>query len=110
MKLKTIVPFLAILIVLIAYPFLINGDGMMKQSVTDIIRLQKKKKMKEFFYKVGFVGNERVVLFVMILAYNSLPRMSALYIWTFTPLMMVLQAVLSGIYQQSRPFWQTNEI
>ena len=37
MKLKTILPFIFILVVLIAYPFI--NDGMMDQSLIDIQRL-----------------------------------------------------------------------
>lgn len=88
MKAQLIIAYILILIVLVAYPFI--NEGMAEQSIKDIVRMQQKKKMKEFFYKFGFVGNDRVILLIMVLAFNSLPRMSSLYIWTFTPLMIIL--------------------
>ena len=72
--------------------------------------MQKKKRMKQFFLQISFISKVVVVPVTLLLSFNLVNRMSALYIWMSTGFVIYLTFILKSIYQEERPYWKDNQI
>ena len=87
----------SLFITLVSYP--IWREKMMTQSMEDIPVMQENEKLRGLFTAVDISADEVIFILVLIIAFNTLPKCNALYIWSSYGLTYFSQAAISYLFK-----------
>ena len=85
-------------------------NSLYEASLVDQPKMQKHKKLHNFFTLISEGAEWYVHLIGGALMFNLVPKASALYIYTSYYCMDFMKNLLKSWYGEPRPFWISNEI
>lgn len=50
------------------------------------------------------LAHENVILIILIICFNSMPKMKSFYLWVAVPTVIYMQAIISDLYKFPKPF------
>lgn len=59
---------------------------------------------------VEYLSRDEMLFGLVVIFFNFIPKMNALYLWCSTSILMHFQGYLQMIYQSPRPYWVSEEI
>ena len=105
---KTLIISLIILVLaFMLEPF--YRDYLFHRSLNEIPSMQTKKRLYGFFKNTSLLATF-IVSLSLILLFNLVNRMSCLYIWMSTSLVIYLSYLLKMGFSEARPYWVTTDI
>ena len=73
-------------------------------------KMQKKRSLYSFFYTISEVGGIYITLFSLLLAFNLMSKLQALYVYCAVATASYLCGIMKTLYAEPRPFWVSDDI